>query len=127
MRCYSPERVPDAQIIYLNHTQNMVNTSIRYECKRGFMISHGDQIRTCTETMEWTGIPPICQEIICPVLPRPDNCDITYRGFGFNSIVEYRCFFGYKFVNEVDPIFNRTCTANGQWDKYDPVCQRMQF
>lgn len=102
-----------------------VNSSVTYECtSANHAIMYGDQKRICQSDMKWSGVAPTCQEIICPYLPRPSNCDLVQNGSSLNSLAEYRCHYGYKFKDVVTSVVRRRCTKNSTWDHSEPFCQR---
>lgn len=96
---------------------------MNYECVAGYEISHGSKTRVCQSDGEWSGIMPTCQEIICPYLPTPDNCDLALNGSVLNSVAEYKCHYGFKFKDVNATLFRRKCQRNFTWDGYEPVCE----
>lgn len=91
------------------------------------MILYGNKTRYCTSSAEWSGTPPVCSEISCPYLSRPPNCDLDLTSSSYNSIAEYKCHNGYKFTSFQNNEFKRRCTENGNWDKFEPTCERTFF
>uniref|UniRef100_A0A8B9Q455 p-selectin n=1 Tax=Apteryx owenii TaxID=8824 RepID=A0A8B9Q455_APTOW len=93
-------------------------------CRRaltGFVLT-GPQSRECTATGDWTGQPPQCAAISCPVLDTPSrgriNCSHLHGNFTYNSMCAFSCEVG--FVRMGAEVLR--CAATGNWTRRPPVC-----
>ncbi|NXO64439.1 LYAM3 protein, partial [Phainopepla nitens] len=83
-------------------------------CQTGFVLV-GPESRECTATGTWTGDPPHCEAITCPVLSAPDqgelNCSHLHGDFAFGSTCAFSCQMGFALMGPE----SRECTATGTW------------
>jgi CUB/sushi domain-containing protein len=61
-----------------------------YSCNVGYAIN-GNSTRLCQSDRNWSGLPPICEPVICPVLSIPDGGRIVTTGQIFNSVAIFSC------------------------------------
>ena len=105
------------------------NSVVKYACNPGFYLASGNHSRVCLPDGEWSDLTPHCAPLQCPTLYRPENCELVVNGNTLNSSAEYRCYYGYRIRNFIglDKYANnhlkRICTANGTWDKVEPICE----
>ena len=50
-----------------------VGDKLKYKCPTGYMISDGDEERTCLTNGMWSGYAPNCQYIECGDIPQGIN------------------------------------------------------
>ncbi|CAI8000473.1 Sushi, von Willebrand factor type A, EGF and pentraxin domain-containing protein 1, partial [Geodia barretti] len=65
-----------------------------YTCRDGFVLM-GKGIRQCIESGQWSGDEPVCQEVNCGQLGRPENGQILISGTSFGFTATYNCNDGY--------------------------------
>jgi len=95
---------------------------VQYKCDPGYqMIGYPDVL--CYDGV-WSGSPPECKLIQCPLLTVPENGSITMVGeapsHAFHSIAEFSCNDGYEIADEDDYVL--TCTVDGTWSSNVPSC-----
>jgi hypothetical protein len=153
VRCHTPEALENGRIQFdfvdqnnnnNNNNSMSYNSTIRYECDRGYVLAHGDESRRCTNTMEWSGAAPVCVRIRCGQLllfsqaearkhslaVAAANCDIFQHGTTYEAHVDYKCHYGYRFYDHTIKAYStnskhrRVCNESGQWDSFEPTCER---
>lgn len=89
---------------------NKMNDTCYYSCDNGYELNSGSVQRTCQSNGRWSGRPPLCSPVSCPLLIPPENgylqlpCPNVYQ-----SVCNIRCFDGYKFGGTDDTISRVTC------------------
>ncbi|XP_060618494.2 sushi, von Willebrand factor type A, EGF and pentraxin domain-containing protein 1 isoform X2 [Anolis sagrei] len=91
---------------------------VEYSCGEGFLLE-GDQKRVCLANGTWSGNPPVCRAIQCPVPLKLLHGEISGSEFGFGKSIVYQCDEGYVIQGASSLI----CQANGFWDKEAPFCE----
>ncbi|XP_073212308.1 P-selectin-like isoform X3 [Lepidochelys kempii] len=107
------------------HGDFAYNSTCAFSCETGF-VQNGSETVECTALGQWTGSPPLCEAIKCPVLDSPDrgqlNCTHWHGDFTYNSTCAFSCETG--FVRNGSEILE--CTALGQWTGRPPRCEVMR-
>ncbi|XP_053928949.1 P-selectin isoform X3 [Cuculus canorus] len=98
------------------------NSTCAFSCQEGFELT-GAQRLQCTAGGVWTGPPPRCKAITCPVLSAPDwgelNCSHLHGDFTFGSTCTFLCQTGFALMGPQ----NRECTATRTWTGDTPRCE----
>ncbi|NXT44709.1 LYAM3 protein, partial [Pelecanoides urinatrix] len=98
------------------------NSTCAFSCQEGFEPTGARRLR-CTAGGVWTGPPPRCQAITCPVLSAPDrgelNCSHLHGDFTFGSTCAFSCQTGFALMGSE----SRNCTATGTWTGDAPRCE----
>ncbi|KFO72377.1 P-selectin, partial [Cuculus canorus] len=98
------------------------NSTCAFSCQEGFELT-GAQRLQCTAGGVWTGPPPRCKAITCPVLSVPDqgqlNCSHLHWDFSFGSTCAFSCRTGFALMGPE----SRECTATGTWTGDSPHCE----
>jgi CUB/sushi domain-containing protein len=71
---------------------------------------NGQAFRRCNSEGHWSGISPICDPVLCPMLAIPDNGHVVTNGQIFRSVATYTCNAGYTLIGEDV----RICQSEGQ-------------
>uniref|UniRef100_A0A8C4IV88 Sushi domain-containing protein n=2 Tax=Dromaius novaehollandiae TaxID=8790 RepID=A0A8C4IV88_DRONO len=92
-----------------------------FSCQTGFVLT-GTQSRQCTATGDWTGQPPQCEAVSCPVLDAPSrgqiNCSHFHGNFTYNSTCAFSCEAGFVRMG-AEALW---CAATGNWTHHPPAC-----
>ncbi|KGL81649.1 P-selectin, partial [Tinamus guttatus] len=92
-----------------------------FSCQTGFVLT-GTMSRKCTATGDWSGEPPRCEAISCPVLDAPRSgrmsCSHFHGNFTYNSTCAFSCEAG--FLRRGAEALR--CAATGNWSRRPPVC-----
>ena len=88
-----------------------------YSCNVGYTIN-GNSTRLCQSDRNWSGLPPICEPVLCPVLSIPEGGKIVTTGQIFNSVAIFTCNDGYRINGEAV----RRCNSEGHWSSVSPIC-----
>ncbi|XP_064387965.1 uncharacterized protein LOC135336171 isoform X3 [Halichondria panicea] len=108
------------------------DTVAAHSCNEGYYLV-GRSIRTCvgdgsTILGQWSGVPPMCTEIVCSELPRPSSGIILYatdttESFDYRTAATYVCNSGYG-LSGGDRV--RMCVGSsqgpGEWRGTAPSC-----
>ncbi|XP_038269782.1 P-selectin-like isoform X3 [Dermochelys coriacea] len=104
------------------HGDFTYNSTCAFSCETGF-VRNGLEALECTALGQWTGRPPRCEAVKCPVLDSPDrgrlNCTHRHGDFTYNSTCAFSCETG--FVRNGSETLE--CTALGQWTERPPCCE----
>ncbi|XP_071607428.1 P-selectin isoform X4 [Heliangelus exortis] len=104
------------------HRDFAFGSTCDFSCQVGFELK-GTKSLECTATGTWTGSPPQCEAITCPVLSAPDqgdlNCSHLHGDFAFSSTCDFSCQVGFELVGSE----TRECTATGTWSGDAPHCR----
>ena len=139
IKCGSLDDPTNGQVELSNTT---VGSSANYTCTRGYILSNGNNTRTCEVDGEWSGDPPVCERkswvfvhsqvdrcvpfisavTDCGTLDDPDNGQVELSNTTFRSTANVTCSQGYSLSTGNT---TRTCEANGQWSGDSPVCECM--
>ncbi|XP_070554202.1 uncharacterized protein [Ptychodera flava] len=92
---------------------------ITFACDEGFILNGVTEI-SCFNG-QWDDTPPICQVVICPSLPTPNNGTADISSNEYQSVVTFSCDNGY----ELHGTRIRTCTADGSWDGQPAMCMKV--
>ncbi|XP_067388623.1 P-selectin-like [Emydura macquarii macquarii] len=96
-----------------------------FSCDMGFVLI-GPDLLECTALGDWTGRPPRCEAVKCPVLAAPErgqlNCSHWHGDFMYNSTCTFSCDMG--FVRNGPDVLE--CTALGEWTGHPPLCEVMK-
>ncbi|XP_071607425.1 P-selectin isoform X2 [Heliangelus exortis] len=104
------------------HRDFAFGSTCDFSCQVGFELK-GTKSLECTATGTWTGSPPQCEAITCPVLSAPDqgdlNCSQIHGDFAFGSTCDFSCQVGFELVGSE----TLECTATGTWSGDAPQCE----
>ncbi|XP_040466803.1 P-selectin [Falco naumanni] len=104
------------------HGDFAFGSTCAFSCHMGFALM-GLESRECTATGTWTGDPPHCEAVACPVLSAPDhgelNCSHLHGDFAFGSTCAFSCQAGFALMG----LESRECTATGTWTGDAPQCK----
>ena len=96
-------------------------STVSYFCDKGYKLS-GELRRTCQNSGSWTGAPPTCSIIFCPVPSDVSYGQVQYTNRTYGSRAEYSCEEGHQ----LHGIAIRTCAADGLWTGMDPRCDKVR-
>lgn len=102
--------------------------SVIYYCKEGFKMINGNQTINihkiyCTATGKWRTFNSKikCVPITCPNFSNPTHGMVNYN-VNIGHKTRYKCNDGFKLIgNDM-----RYCTSTGQWDVFEPTCEKIQ-
>ncbi|XP_039341460.1 P-selectin-like [Mauremys reevesii] len=104
------------------HGDFMYNSTCAFSCETGFVLN-GSETLECTALGQWTGHPPHCEAVKCPVLDSPGrgrlNCTHWHGDFTYNSTCTFSCETGFV-LNGSGTL---ECMALGQWRGQTPRCE----
>ncbi|XP_032660808.1 P-selectin-like isoform X3 [Chelonoidis abingdonii] len=104
------------------HGDFTYNSTCAFSCETGF-VRNGSETLECTALGQWTGHPPHCEAVKCPVLDSPGrgrlNCSHWHGDFTYNSTCTFSCETGFV-LNGSEKL---ECTALGQWTEQTPRCE----
>ncbi|XP_078661525.1 P-selectin-like [Branchiostoma floridae x Branchiostoma belcheri] len=93
---------------------------LTFTCDAGYNLV-GSSTLTCQDDGTWSGTPPTCGAVQCPMLAAPTNG----AGSGSNSYGEdftFTCFIGYNLFGAS----TLTCQDDGTWNLQPPTCEASQ-
>ncbi|XP_004464226.2 P-selectin isoform X1 [Dasypus novemcinctus] len=97
-------------------------STCQFFCDEGFSLS-GPESLDCMPSGHWTGSPPTCEAIRCPVLFAPEqgslDCSGTHGEFSVGSTCHFSCNKGLKLNGSK----NVECTVSGRWTAPPPTCK----
>ena len=99
-------------------TGQIFNSVAIFSCNDGYLMN-GQAFRRCNSEGHWSGISPICDPVLCPMLAIPDNGHVVTNGQIFRSVATYTCNAGYTLIGEDV----RICQSEGQWSNREPYCE----
>ncbi|XP_041372603.1 sushi, von Willebrand factor type A, EGF and pentraxin domain-containing protein 1-like [Gigantopelta aegis] len=94
-------------------------SAANYTCLKGYNITGGSDVKTCTEDAFWDGEDLICEIVSCGPVPHLDNSTVTADGETYGSISTYTCVTGHKPQTGNDV---KICNEFGSWSGNDLVC-----
>nr|XP_032660807.1 P-selectin-like isoform X3 [Chelonoidis abingdonii] len=107
------------------HGDFTYNSTCAFSCETGF-VRNGSETLECTALGQWTGHPPHCEAVKCPVLDSPGrgrlNCSHWHGDFTYNSTCTFSCETGFV-LNGSEKL---ECTALGQWTEQTPRCEAVK-
>ena len=95
------------------------NSTITYVCDEGYRME-GDAQRVCQADGQWSSAIPVCIAVQCPLASVVNGFASTFKR-EFGTVVTFTCRPRYRLEGPAE----RTCMANGQWSKEDPVCVKI--
>ncbi|XP_055348280.1 sushi, von Willebrand factor type A, EGF and pentraxin domain-containing protein 1-like isoform X2 [Paramacrobiotus metropolitanus] len=114
--CGPPEFVNKAVIRGDDYS---LNGTLDYACEPGYKLI-GLTKRTCLFPGNWTGLPPVCTEITCPLPPAPVNGTLSSRKpVKVGSAVKFLCNPGNVVIGPSEA----TCALDGSWNVDAPTCK----
>ena len=113
--CGVPPSVPNSILMGMDFT---FNSSVSYQCIRGFYIEGNSEL-TCSELGMWIGDIPECILISCGHPPDVPNGLVTGAAFTYNSSVSYKCESGFRKTAGT----NLTCSESGNWKGERSICE----
>ncbi|XP_053393015.1 uncharacterized protein LOC123564401 isoform X2 [Mercenaria mercenaria] len=120
VECAAPPPVSESSLSPNKNIYVYLDT-LTYTCDTGYELTSGNDVRTCTETEEWSGSAPNCTIIHCP-LPA-DGVRNTYSpallDYVWNDTVVYTCDIGY---NHSSGDLVSSCLHDKTWSGTTPVC-----
>ncbi|NXD08558.1 LYAM3 protein, partial [Nothocercus nigrocapillus] len=103
------------------HSNFSFGSTCTFSCHTGFVLT-GTMSRECTATGDWSGEPPQCEAISCPVLDAPSSghmsCSHFHGNFTYNSTCAFSCEAGFLRMGAEA----LRCAATGNWSRRPPVC-----
>ncbi|XP_053892636.1 P-selectin-like isoform X5 [Malaclemys terrapin pileata] len=107
------------------HGDFTYNSTCAFSCETGF-VRNGSETLECTALGQWTGHPPRCEAVKCPVLAASErgrlNCTHWHGDFTYNSTCAFSCETGFV-RNGSETV---ECTALGQWTGHSPRCEAVK-
>ncbi|KAM8805385.1 P-selectin-like [Eudromia elegans] len=107
------------------HGNFSFGSTCTFSCQSGFELT-GTTSRECTATGTWSGDPPHCEALACPVLGAPDwgelSCSHPHGNFSFGSTCTFSCRSGFELTGTA----SRECTATGTWSGDPPHCEAIR-
>ncbi|XP_035188743.1 E-selectin-like isoform X3 [Oxyura jamaicensis] len=104
------------------HGASAFSSTCDFSCQEGFEVT-GPERLWCTAGGTWSGPPPRCKAITCPVLSAPEhgemNCSHLHDNFSFGSECVFSCQPGFELTGPE----SRECTAMGTWTGDTPRCK----
>ncbi|XP_021948742.1 sushi, von Willebrand factor type A, EGF and pentraxin domain-containing protein 1 isoform X2 [Folsomia candida] len=98
-----------------------VGCEMTYVCQPGFDLV-GRQKHTCQSDGTWTPKDlPTCVPVQCPIPENPGNGNVEYSSLSFNSVITYKCKYGYMLVGDG----TRRCGPNKRWSGSDIQCKEI--
>ncbi|KAI0236128.1 Sushi, von Willebrand factor type A, EGF and pentraxin domain-containing protein 1 [Lamellibrachia satsuma] len=110
---------PVAHAFYVVPEETIYMTTITYDCQEGYKRGVGNWTRTCLENKQWTGIPPMCEEIKCPNPPEVNYTLLDVSGLRMNEYAFYACIDGFRLKRGN---LTKRCNKEAAWEGTDPVC-----
>ncbi|XP_022110885.1 sushi, von Willebrand factor type A, EGF and pentraxin domain-containing protein 1-like [Acanthaster planci] len=118
--------IPSGYISGCSDQEVEYQSSCMFVCNPGYRdnrTSLSRTIRTCLADGNWTGVPPVCEAVVCPILPsldhgtvQPSEC-FTQHGLPFNTQCMFTCNEGFS----LNGPYSKVCTAQGVWSDARPV------
>ncbi|XP_015511335.2 protein lev-9-like [Neodiprion lecontei] len=116
VQCPPPKDPPNGRAVYTSCSYNSV---VSYECKYGFTIV-GDATRRCGADKNWSGQPPVCQEINCgpPGILYNGWIENIESGTGLGASIIFRCNPHMTLEGNTSSV----CQIDGTWRYPVPRC-----
>ncbi|XP_019614494.1 PREDICTED: uncharacterized protein LOC109462395 [Branchiostoma belcheri] len=99
---------------------NDFGDDVTFTCNTGYNLVGASSL-ICQSDLSWSGSPPTCSIVQCPVLAAPDNGGKT-GGSSYQDVVTFSCNLGYDLVGSSSV----TCQADATWSGSAPTCTRVQ-
>ncbi|XP_066300831.1 CUB and sushi domain-containing protein 3-like [Branchiostoma lanceolatum] len=99
---------------------NTYGAALIFTCNIGYILI-GSSSLTCQSNLVWSGNPPTCSIVQCPLLNAPDNGGKTGDHL-YQDIVTFTCDPGYDLIGSS----SLTCQADSTWSGSAPTCTRVQ-
>ncbi|XP_061166124.1 sushi, von Willebrand factor type A, EGF and pentraxin domain-containing protein 1-like [Saccostrea echinata] len=118
--CPTPESTLNGNVYFTDIT---VGVTINYTCNTGFKLI-GDNQRRCSQTGEWTGSVPVCQEQVCgepPVFPNA-VISVNRTEYPVSESAQYSCLPGYTMSVQS----TTRCNSVGIWEGSGPSCTKIK-
>uniref|UniRef100_A0A8C0GKI3 p-selectin n=1 Tax=Chelonoidis abingdonii TaxID=106734 RepID=A0A8C0GKI3_CHEAB len=107
------------------HGDFTYNSTCAFSCETGF-VRNGSETLECTALGQWTGHPPHCEAVKCPVLASSDRgrlyCTHWHGDFTYNSTCTFSCEMEFV-LNGLEML---ECTALGQWTGQTLCCEAVK-
>ncbi|EOA95788.1 P-selectin, partial [Anas platyrhynchos] len=104
------------------HGASAFSSTCDFSCQEGFEVT-GPERLWCTAEGAWSGAPPHCKAITCPVLRAPEHgemsCSHLHDNFSFSSTCAFSCQPGFELMGPE----SIECTAMGTWSGDTPQCK----
>ena len=90
-----------------------------YSCQEGHRIK-GNNKRRCLRNKTWSGSPPSCQVVTCPIVHdiAHGEVELDNGAAEYGAVLRYSCHLGYELVG----VASRRCGPQGQWEGAEPEC-----
>uniref|UniRef100_A0A8B9EMP0 Selectin P n=1 Tax=Anser cygnoides TaxID=8845 RepID=A0A8B9EMP0_ANSCY len=106
------------------HGASAFSSTCDFSCQEGFEVTGSERL-WCTAGGAWSGAPPHCKAITCPMLRAPEhgqmNCSHLYGSFTFTSTCAFSCQPGFELKGSQTGLLR--CQAMGNWTSRSPVCK----
>nr|XP_047936222.1 P-selectin-like isoform X1 [Anser cygnoides] len=104
------------------HGASAFSSTCDFSCQEGFEVTGSERL-WCTAGGAWSGAPPHCKAITCPMLRAPEhgqmNCSHLYGSFTFTSTCAFSCQPGFELKGSQ----SRVCMAMRTWTGDTPRCR----
>ncbi|XP_063968695.1 proline-rich protein 36-like [Lytechinus pictus] len=94
---------------------------VSFSCIEGYSIVGQATSLTCGTNGEWNSGPPMCQGVVCPLLPDYPNAIPSTTERAYDTVVTFECEENYRHVrNELSFL---TCSGDASWTGTTPLCR----
>jgi hypothetical protein len=115
--CPVPANITNGVVSFSNVT---VRSELTYTCDSGYELL-GDGFRVCNISGQWSGLEPLCIEIMCPQPAPISKGSVVLGDLRLGSIITYQCEDGYKLNGSA----RRRCELTKKWSGEQPACIRV--
>ncbi|KAM6457025.1 complement receptor type 2-like [Liasis olivaceus] len=98
----------------------LFGSTLSYTCEEGHKLI-GQSSRQCVisgKKVEWSGVPPKCQRILCsspPTIPHGKHTGKYLEDFSYGTAVTYTCDKGYPLIGNASIYCTTKDGINGEW------------
>ncbi|GIY37390.1 c4b-binding protein [Caerostris darwini] len=116
--CNDPGYIENARRI--GHVFTFPN-NITYVCNEGYKLI-GTAVRYCSSKGQWLpNSSPLCEAIICPILPDPLNGKVISSQRRLHAVATYECDRRFNLSGNAE----RVCQEDGSWSGDIPTCKEI--
>ncbi|XP_069124277.1 LOW QUALITY PROTEIN: uncharacterized protein [Argopecten irradians] len=102
----------------LTATVTQYGDVLQFYCNEGFETV-GNTFTYCQTNGTWSHAAPVCQALVCPLVPVMDAEWDREQGVAFNQVGVLTCNAGYKWNNTNTAELSVTCMADGTYSNMD--------